>query len=175
MKDIFKKLVISFGKTKEADMAKGFNLERLLKSDNQTNSIIALDDYVHSLCIYGDDISHLTEVQRNFHHIQNLEREVNNGGFWQYFYNSSAQGAAEIVSALNAIGAAKTAVLVQSAIDLFPEGFVPVDDQARRDLIDQMPQHCMQRWSELDQQFFIYEDDLTSLCLEYIRRNKESF
>src|SRR5262245_13906798 len=42
--------------------------------------------------------------------IEGLEREVNNGGYAQFFYNSSGEFTSTIVAALRAIDCPKTAV-----------------------------------------------------------------
>ena len=46
-----------------------------------------------------------------------LQREVNNGGFHQFFFNSSRRYAPTIVSALESIGCAVTAALTQKAVE----------------------------------------------------------
>jgi Domain of unknown function (DUF4375) len=49
--------------------------------------------------------------------IMALRREVNNGGFHQFFYNSSREYALTVVPALESIGCETTATLTQRAID----------------------------------------------------------
>jgi len=49
--------------------------------------------------------------------IEALEREVNNGGFGQFFENSSREFAPIIVQALERIGCPRTAEIAQEAID----------------------------------------------------------
>ena len=68
---------------------KKFDLEKLLSSDDINNSIIELDNFIGELCSYVDNMNKLTEEQKQFYYNQCLEREVNNGGFHQYFFNSS--------------------------------------------------------------------------------------
>jgi len=48
--------------------------------------------------------------------IEALEREVNNGGYGQFFLNSSREFAPTIVRALALIGCPKTAAITQRAI-----------------------------------------------------------
>ena len=48
--------------------------------------------------------------------VEALEREVNNGGYSQFFLNSSNEFAAIIVEALREIGCPKTAEITQGAI-----------------------------------------------------------
>lgn len=49
--------------------------------------------------------------------IEALEREVNNGGYDQFFFNSSRRFVAVIVHALQLIGCPQTAAITQKAID----------------------------------------------------------
>lgn len=61
----------------------------------------------------GDD--NLTEEERIILAIEALEREVNNGGYGQFFVNSSREFAPVIVHALRRIGCPKTADITQKA------------------------------------------------------------
>lgn len=61
--------------------------------------------------------------QKVFSTIWALESEVNNGGFSQYFLNSSSETASFVVEALEVIGAPKTASICNRAIaTAFPNG-----------------------------------------------------
>jgi hypothetical protein len=61
--------------------------------------------------------------QKVFSAIWEVEAEVNNGGFAQYFVNSSSESAHFVVEALETVGAPKTAGICRSAIlAAFPEG-----------------------------------------------------
>lgn len=59
------------------------------------------------------------------------ESEINNGGFSQFFYNSSGIVAPEAIEGFKAIGMVKTAALIEEALLLFETPF-PRDDWARR-------------------------------------------
>jgi hypothetical protein len=64
--------------------------------------------------------------------IWELESEVNNGGFSQYFANESAKSAAFAVKALEGIGAPKAANICRRAIAMaFPNG-LPITTEAIR-------------------------------------------
>jgi hypothetical protein len=58
----------------------------------------------------------LSSVERMILAIEALEREVNNGGYDQYFRNSSVEYAPTIVDALNTIGCPNTAHITLDAI-----------------------------------------------------------
>ncbi len=61
------------------------NLDSLLSAENINHSIIEIDNFTSGF----SELEELSGPQKTFHYIQELEREVNNGGFNQYFINSS--------------------------------------------------------------------------------------
>ena len=72
-----------------------------------------------------------TPEERTLLAVLALEREVNNGGYSQFFLNSSRQYAPTIVSALEAIGCDATAALTRQAIDAAsdPDALDALDQQ----------------------------------------------
>jgi hypothetical protein len=58
----------------------------------------------------------LTDEERAVLAVEALEREVNNGGYDQFFVNSSHEFAPIVVGALDRIGCSKTAAITQRAI-----------------------------------------------------------
>lgn len=151
------------------------SLEELLNSDDINSSIIDLDNFIGELCAYSDNMEILTKPQKNFYLNQNLEREINNGGFNQYFINSSGDYAHEVVHSLKLIGANYTADILQKAIDQFPDKKVPKNKDERIEIVEGIEETANEVWEELDQKFYEYVDDLNALNIEYVRRNKEHF
>jgi hypothetical protein len=150
-------------------------LVALLSAENINGSIIEIDNFLGDLCSYGDDLNLLTEPQKQFYYNQCLEREVNNGGFNQYFYNTSGNFAHQTIQSLRSIGAIATADILQKAIDQFPDKSVPVDRDERIELIEQIEESAKEKWDELDQSFFQYKDDLNTLNLNFVRQHQEYF
>ena len=154
---IFKKL---FGRSDNPDNSsenKKIDLEKLLSSGDINDSIIELDNYIGELCSYGDEMDKLTEQQKQFYYNQCLEREINNGGFNQYFFNSSGDYAHKTIQSLLTIGANKTADILQKAIDQFPKRNVPEDRTERQKILEQIQVTANLFWEELDQKFFTYD------------------
>jgi hypothetical protein len=60
-------------------------------------------------------IDALSPAERVFLCVWNLEAEVNNGGFEQFFVNSAGDNAAETPGALRQIGAAQAAAIAEEA------------------------------------------------------------
>jgi hypothetical protein len=150
-------------------------LDTLLNSKDINGSIIELDNFIGELCEYGDDISNLNDHQKLFYLNQTLEREINNGGFNQYFRNASGDHAHETILSLKAIGAEKTADILQNAIDQFPNKIVPKDRDERAEIIEEIEDNAKEVWDILDQKFYKYEDDLNLLNIEYVRRYQVFF
>lgn len=140
-------------------------------SDDLNTRIINLDNYICELCNWGDKIEKLMDGQKDFYFNQNLEREINNGGFYQYFFNSSGDFAHETILSLKNIKADKTADILQKAINLFPNKTVPKDRDKRQDILEKIEEKAAPIWEELDQKFFNYEDDLNTLNMEYVEAN----
>lgn len=173
--NIFKKLFGASEKSENKSNNKKIDIENLLSSADINGSIIEFDNYIGELCSYGDKIDKLTEQQKQFYYNQCLEREINNGGFSQYFFNSSGDFANNTIQSLLIIGANKTADILQNAIDQFPNGNVPEDRIERQEILEQIQEKADLVWEELDQKFFTYEDDLNKLNIEFIRKNKNKF
>ncbi|MBK9449520.1 MAG: DMP19 family protein [Bacteroidetes bacterium] len=172
---IFKKLFGGSDKSAKNSENKKLDLEKLLSSDDINGSIIELDNYIGDLCSYGDEMNKLTEQQKQFYYNQCLEREINNGGFTQYFFNSSGDFAHKTLQSLLTIGANKTADILQKAIDQFPSGNVPEDRTKRQEILEQIQETADLVWEELDQKFFTCEDDLNTLNIEFVRKNNDKF
>ena len=67
--------------------------------------------------------SSLSDEERYVLAIEGLEREVNNGGYWQFFINSSREYVPVIEAALRAIDCPKTADITRDAISaIAPDG-----------------------------------------------------
>lgn len=162
-----------FGDNSDSQNNKKPDIDSLLSLPDTNNAIIEIDNYVSSLCSWGDAIDRLTEPQRIFYFNQNLEREINNGGFNQYFYNSSGDFSHETLTSLRTIGAEKTANILQHAIDQFPNSIVPKDRSERQEILDQIEDKAGHVWENLDQAFYKYEANLNDLNIEYVKQINE--
>jgi hypothetical protein len=98
--------------------------------------------------------------------VEMFEGEVNNGGFHQFFYNSAGNETAEIIRALEIIGAVKVAEIVKKAAGKFPGGMPPRDRTDRQDLLLDRVDPDIKVFEELDQAFYSYPDGLLQGLLE---------
>ncbi len=106
--------------------------------------------------------------QKVFSAIWALESEVNNGGFSQYFLNSSAETAGFVAEALETIGAPRTAAICRRAIDAaFPEG-LPSDPETITSAASDFPDETEEKLDALDREFYQYPHNLTELLFAYV-------
>jgi hypothetical protein len=121
------------------------------------------------------DFAAQSRPQMVFSAIWELEAEVNNGGFSQYFLNNSAESAHFVAEALDIIGAPRTASILRRAIKIaFPNGLptsIKVIQSAAADFSDE----TLEKLEPLDQEFFSYPHNLTDLLFAYVCRHPEEF
>jgi hypothetical protein len=106
----------------------------------------------------------LDEIRRV---VESLEAEVNNGGFDQYFFNSSGDDAAGALEALNEIGATRTAELLRGACSRFP-GAMPSPERFRRqvDLLEHVNRGG-DAFASLDSAFHAYPENIAVLLADH--------
>lgn len=150
-------------------------MEDIWNLTDTNDFVIALTEHLDEKTHYGDDMSVLSEAERIFYITQTLEMEVNNGGFSQFFYNSSGDFSNELVDAFTAIGANTTAAICQKAIDAFGCD-IPVDRDEREEMLDELESDEINKiLDECDNAFYDYEDNLNELNYAFVMKNKEQF
>ena len=129
--------------------------------------------YRRAQALWDRDYGTLPELHRLILGIDTLEREVNNGGFLQYFSNTQGRQAPDLAEALQKIGAPKTAALVQRALTVFP-GPPASDWQAWAQSITKMETEHSGFLNALDSKFYQSNEDLALLTMKYVKK-KENF
>jgi len=94
--------------------------------------------------------------------IGELEREVNNGGLNQYFFNSSGQNCFETMRALKRTGKMETAKILERAINL-----INPENLTEEEIIEKLREHSVleldddktnEKLDSLDELFYEYPD-----------------
>lgn len=147
-------------------------IDKILALNNSTEMIIELS-YGLSDKIHKNGFDSLTQPEKVLHHVYWLESEINNGGFEQYFGNSSGDYALDTPAALDEIGAHQTSQLVKRAIDLFPGGIPPRDRQQRVEKLNLFDDDMINQLGNLTSEFFEYRDPLEELQVKYMIANKD--
>ena len=101
----------------------------------------------------------LSDEERVILAIEALEREVNNGGYDQFFVNSSREYAPIIVNALRRIGCPKVAEITQKALKIMQE--FPEDNEDRQEAL-----------GECDTQYFEYPENIEKSLFAFIKANR---
>ena len=150
-------------------------MEHIWNMTDTNDFVIAMIEHLANKTNYGEDMSVLSEAERIFYITQTLEMEVNNGGFSQFFYNSSGNFSNELVKAFTAIGANATAAICQKAVAAFGRD-IPVDRDERQEMLDELEsEEINEILEECDDAFYDYEDNLNELNYSFVVKNKESF
>ncbi len=114
----------------------------------------------------------LTPPEQVFVCVWELEAEVNNGGFDQYFSNTSGDYARHVEAALTAIGAKRMQKIVRQAIDTVGEVVLSEDQEQRQERLLALDDERRERLEKIDQLFFGYPDNITKLLFAYVQKNK---
>ena len=148
-------------------------IEEILKLQNEEEIILKIGELIwEKLQFDFDNLSELDEVEKTFIYIDILEEQVNNGGFDQFFFNSSGDFTYEILDAYKNIGANKTAKIIYDAIQAFPKLPISKDTQTRRNIMEDLSDEISEKWNKLDDKFYEYEENIMSYVIEYMRKNK---
>jgi len=103
--------------------------------------------------------------------IEGLEREVNNGGYSQFFLNSSNAFAGTVVEALHAIGCSKTARITENAIAaLRLEGELAPD--RLEEVILSEDETVLRELGECDKRYYDNDEPIADRLFEWIERNR---
>jgi len=131
------------------------------------------EDYKNEL----NNVKKLTKGQQAFFSIWWLEAEVNNGGFNQFYFNSSGQYSEMSAVGLKTIGAEKFSQLVYRANKIYNEN---------KERLEEFDDGTMESFSEsykdnplnaCDMEFYeLYElENISDLRIKYIRENIPEF
>lgn len=117
--------------------------------------------------------SALTQPELDVLAIEALEREVNNGGYAQFFLNSSNEFAATVVDALQRIGCPGTASITQRALDVLPQG-AALTPETLPAAMEQDDPNRDERLEECDQAYLNAREDIATALLRYLIDQRES-
>ena len=114
----------------------------------------------------------LTDEESYVVAVEALEREVNNGGYSQFFLNSSGEYADVIEAALRAIGCPKTADITREAIDAI--GGADLGASELSDRAANADDDLRAQLEECDAHYFSNDEPIADRLFEWIRANRTS-
>ena len=148
--------------------------EIALLLNNDAEKITRIGEIIGKKIPEKDDFQNLNNFEKTFIYVDVLEHNVTNGGFIQFFFNSSGQFTHEVFHAYMEIKAEKTIDILTEAIHLFPEVPVPKNLRIRQEILMKKDSN-IDLWDALDTEFYKCEDDIIQLTLNYVRKNLSQF
>jgi hypothetical protein len=112
----------------------------------------------------------LTPEERIILAIEALEREVNNGGYGQFFVNSSREYAPIIVDALRRISCPKTADITQKALKIVQE--TPMTEEELEDGTWEENEQRQDALGECDSLYFERPESIEASLFAFIKANR---
>jgi len=111
---------------------------------------------------WDSEIGELTRPEQVFRMVYELDWEVTNGGFEQYFYNASGDCARQAPAALREIGAHNAAEIVEFALRIFPMGSPPAEWEERQSFVENLSKETKRSiLDRADSQYY----DLPDYCI----------
>lgn len=124
-------------------------------------------------CGYSDEIDKLTEEERVIYVTQYLAAEVHNGGFEQFYSNSSGDFANDVIKALKTLGAERVLSICQKANAIFGES-VPTDrDERNIFLTEKITTEQEEILEKCDEEFYEAYGVLSELSYRYLKEYEE--
>ena len=128
----------------------------------------------------GDDltihIERLSHPSKIIYLAETCDGEIHNGGFDQFFWNSSGDFTIETIEALKELGAINSVQLFKNAISWFPNSLPSADRETRWKQLKVFEESTAygKLLDTLDKEFYKYEDNIMALIDEYIKVHAES-
>jgi len=122
----------------------------------------------------ANGIEALNDIERTVLLIWWASGIIGNGGF-QYFFEGATE-AAEVAEAFDRAGCTAAAAACRQALQVFPGGIPPIDQQERCDFLDSVQDQDHDLFLELDEVIWATSDDgLEARLIAYIEDHRDVF
>lgn len=119
----------------------------------------------------SDGLESLSKAEKVLLAVLELEQEVNNGGFHQYYYNSTGDFALSTPAAFDSIGAHNVAQIVLEANAFFGKSGPPTKTEDRRTRLEELGDELF--FEKKDEVFLSYPDDIAALLSDFLAKKAE--
>jgi endogenous inhibitor of DNA gyrase (YacG/DUF329 family) len=159
------------GKQVSAKLAARRNGLCLHCSAKRNPFFVLYSSLIDRVCHSSGGFDLLSDAEKLYYALTLFQNEVNNGGFHQFFFNSSGSYYELIEDALITLDEAQTLELLRQAKrNIFPEIPVPINTAERRSTMQGSTSDLMTKLDELDQQFYRIPDTLTPKLEDFARQ-----
>jgi len=115
----------------------------------------------------------MTDAELIVYRISWLMSKVDNGGFHQFFHNSTGEFSLETAEALRRIGAEETAAMVEAGCGLFPQGKPLKDFRQRATQLSAFTLDQFEILRDLQNRFYARKEDLALLLKQFWERSQK--
>jgi hypothetical protein len=149
-------------------------IQAALDVADETDSFLQITDVIYDKeAELGYDA--LNDAEKTVYLLDQLLREMENGGFVQFVHHDAGSRAVDTLEALERIKAKVSAGLLERLLDFFPERHVPADEDERIDLFDQIESDHADTIAELDDRFYDSGENLVEMTLRYVTKHLKDF
>ena len=161
-------------KLKSFDGYSGQTLGQLLSLEGEyrIDSLLAAVEQAISQKAARQGDQSLSVEERVVLAVEALQREVNNGGYDQFFVNSSREYAPMIVDALARIGCPKTCEITRNALDAL--GLAELDEESIEAAMDADGDERDEELARCDDAYYQSGEDLDAALFAFVKANRVS-
>ena len=132
-------------------------------------------DWLINLKETKNGLNSLNQPERYFYVLSGLLREVNNGGFGQFFFNSTDRLAYDLIPALQAIGSKKVILIAEKAMNIFGKPN-SLEENERCEYLGSISNNFEDSlWEKCDSDFFECTEYLDDMLIDYVKNNIDNF
>ena len=121
------------------------------------------------------ELTDLPVPQRRYLAVQMLDGEVNNGGFSQYFFNSSSRYWRDAQVGLDMMGFKERAELLRDATSRFGPAGPAEDRDERQQQLARLARKNEDEFDDLDDRYYKCEESVDLLSCDYVVKNRTLF
>lgn len=149
-------------------------IQAALDVADETDSFLQITDVIYEK-VASNGYQALNDSEKTVYCIDQLLREMENGGLVQFIHHESGAYAVDTLDALSRIRAQVSHDLMQQLINFFPDSLVPADEDDRIDIFDRIEAECTDEIAALDDEYYESGENLVELTLKYVQKNLKSF
>lgn len=149
-------------------------IQAALDVADETDSFLQITDVIY---VKANDSGYgaLNEAEKTVFCIDQLLREMENGGFVQFIHHEAGALTEDTLEALERIKAKVSYELFDHLIDLFENRDVPADEDDRINAFDQIESEYADEIASLDDRFYDSGENLVEMTLRYVQKNLKDF
>jgi len=149
-------------------------IQAALDVADETDSFLQITDVIYDKEA-DNGYDSLSEAEKTVFCLDQLLREMENGGFVQFVHHEAGAKAEDTLEALERIKAPVSAGLLDQIIALFPDRVIPADEDERIDAFDQIESDHADEIAALDDRFYDSGENLVGLTLRWVQKNLREF